>query len=183
MMGKRSVNSSSADAVGSVAAEDAADHKKRRPVSNDLPTKEEQRQLQQVDLLMKTNILQLKVDSMLEEVSVGRLLHKRKAQSWIDSMVTLLTMKAADGDDHSRLQDVLGSTIDSQWMSSNGIAGLSLVNGSDATMSIVFAPPAKVDIIGSFVHDTVTSSHVNIDVALTLPDEMFDSRWCTHVLF
>ena len=179
-MGKRAVDSSSADAVGSVA--DAVDQKKRRPTTNDLPTKEEQRQLQQVDLLMKTNILQLKVDSMLEEVSVGKLLHKRKAQGWIDSIVTLLTMKTDDGDNHNRLQDVLWSTIDSLWMSSNGIAGLSLVNASDATMSITFAPPTKVDIIGSFIHDTVTSSHVNIDVALTLPDEMFDSRWCTCVL-
>lgn len=181
-MGKRAVDNSIVDAVGSVAAEDAVDHKKRRSATNDLPTKEEQRQLQQVDLLMKTNILQLKVDSMLEEVSVGKLLHKRKAQGWIDSIVTLLTMKTDDGDIHNRLQDVLGSTIDSLWMSSNGIAGLSLVNASDATMSITFAPPAKVDIIGSFIHDTVTSSHVNIDVALTLPDKMFDSRWCTCVL-
>jgi len=175
MLGKRGVNS--ADAVGSVAMEDAMEHKKRRPASNDLPTKEEQRQLQQVDLLMKTNILQLKVESMLEEVSVCRLLHKRKAQDWIDSLVTLLTMRDDDGDDRSRQHDLLGSTIDSLWMSRNGIAGLSLVNESDATMRIIFVPPIKVDIVGSFVHDTITSSHVNIDIALTLPDELFDSRY------
>ena len=129
-----------------------------------LPTKDEQKQLQQMDILMKTNILQLKVDSLLNEVSADKILIKTQVQAWIESVQSIINT------------DTKSIKLNEKWMNKEGFKGLELHNKDDSTLEIMSSKPYKMDVIGSSVYKTATNPILNIDIAVTIPNECFVKR-------
>ena len=162
----------SKQAIGEREAADGSN--KRAKVA--LPTKDEQKQLQQVELLMKSNLLQLQVDQILEEVSGEAIMGKKKVIEWAAGLVQLL--KSGDS-----FKDVSGTTLNKKIIKKLGLKSinqLSLVNGSDESMKVEFVPPTAADLVGSTENHTSLSAMFNIDIAVTMPASIFESR-CVYL--
>jgi hypothetical protein len=137
-----------------------------------LPTKDEQKQLQQVELLMKSNLLQLQVDQILQEVSGDSIRGKKKVSDWVDTVTTLLRTEAS-------FTDVRKGTLNKKTAKKLGLKSLKvllLVNSADEGFEISFLPPAAVDVIGSTEFGASLSAMFNIDIAVTMPEAMFESK-------
>ena len=59
------------------------------------------------------------------------------------------------------------------WAKKKGIAGLDL-HSADARC--IFQPPASVEVVGSSALRTGTAPFVNVDIAVGMPSELFNSR-------
>lgn len=137
-----------------------------------LPTRDEQKQLQQVELLMKSSLLQLQVDQILEEVDSSAIANKKRVVTWMDEVVNILK-------DTSKYGKSVGATLNKKIIKKLGLKGvdlLNLVNGDDSSIQLNFQPPAAVDVVGSTVHQSAISAMFNIDVAVTMPSSLFDSK-------
>ena len=64
--------------------------KVKRARLNDLPTKDEQLQLNNTDTLLRSNLLKLQVQEMLKEVSCDEINRKKKAQKILTECVDML---------------------------------------------------------------------------------------------
>lgn len=131
-----------------------------------LPTKDEQKQLQQVDLLMKSNLLQLEVEQIISEVAGDRKLHKQKILDWIESVEVAL--KGA------KIKQKLNQK--STRKAFNGVRIMELVNSNDESMEIVYEGPKSVTVVGSSAYHTSTNPMLNVDLLVTMPDGIFDTR-------
>jgi hypothetical protein len=152
--------------------EEQADGSSSKKQKVALPTKDEQKQLQQVELLMKSNLLQLQVDQILEEVSGDSIRGKKKVSEWVDTVTSLLRAEAS-------FADLKNSTLNKKTVKKLGLKSLkvlSLVNSADEGFEISFLPPAAVDVVGSTEFGASLSAMFNIDVAVTMPAAMFESK-------
>jgi len=137
-----------------------------------LPSKDEQKQLQQVDLLMKSNLLHLQVDQILDEVSGSSIMNKKKVIAWTESILSCLKSE-------SSYAGVIGTNLNKKSLKKMGLKAikvLSIVNSDDQSMQVTFAPPAAVTEIGSTQHHTTLSSMFNVDIAVTMPSSIFEPR-------
>lgn len=156
--------------IGERDGSEGSANKKQKVV---LPTKDEQKQLQQVELLMKSNLLQIQVDQILEEVSGDPILGKKKVASWVESIIGLLK-------DDASYNGIKDNAISRKTLKKSGlkmISIMSLVNAEDDSLQINFAAPESVDLIGSTENHTALSSMFNVDVAITMPASLFESRY------
>lgn len=136
-----------------------------------LPTKDEQKQLQQVDLLMKSNLLQLEIEQLLSEVSGDNLLAKKKVTAWVHTISELLKAPQSFSGLPSNLSE---KSIKDAGLKS--MKAMVLVNTEDESMKLNFQAPAAVEVIGSYVHHTALTAMLNVDIAVTMPATLFDSR-------
>jgi U3 small nucleolar RNA-associated protein 22 len=153
---------------------DKSTAKKRSKISG-LPTKDEQLQLNNTDTLLRSNLLKLQVDEMLNEVSCEGVLKKKKLQNAVSACVDIL--KSMGG---SKME---GKEITSSWLKKEGLEGFDSMQhtskGGDGSIntlnsvSIAFAAPASVTIVGSSQLNTGTSPFVNVDIAVGMPDSVF----------
>ena len=137
-----------------------------------LPSKDEQKQLQQVDLLMKSNLLHLQVDQVLDEVSGSSIMNKKKVIAWTESILSCLKSE-------SSYAGVIGTNLNKKSLKKMGLKAikvLSIVNSDDQSMQVTFAPPAAVTEIGSTQHHTTLSSMFNVDIAVTMPSSILEPR-------
>lgn len=132
-----------------------------------LPSKDEQRQLQQVETLLKSNLLHLQVDELLNQVSGSKKIIKAKISKWTESITSLIS-------DNSTFSAITGE-INHSWVEKHSIIGLELKN-SFASCLEVFAKPTGVTLIGSSVYGTAVSPMLNIDIAVCMPSSVFESK-------
>jgi hypothetical protein len=131
-----------------------------------LPTKTEQMQLRETQQLMRTNLLQLQVNEMLEEVRDEKAGLKNKVSDWLSTFRDAL----------STIGRGIKEPITPAWLERNGVRGIHLDGPDAANTSITFAVPASVDIIGSYKLRSATKPFLNIDLSVSMPTSVFDSK-------
>lgn len=130
-----------------------------------LPTLDEQSQLNSTEFLLNSNLLNLQVENLLNEVK-----HQKKASSVkvlegvIDRIKALLMNKQQD------------ETVNQLWLTANNLDNILLSNYTKSDVSLKYRPPTEIEVIGSFATETITSPFVNVDLALVIPKECFDDR-------
>ena len=155
-----------------IGEKDGAEPQAQKRAKLDLPTKDEQKQLQHTDLLMKSNLFKMEVEQLLIEVTGESKLQKTKVTQWTERVTELLR----NGKSYSGL-----STITEKNLKKAGLKhhkAIELVNTGDEKLRIDFQAPSSVEQIGSSVYGTSLSSMLNVDLAVTMPKEMFDHRYC-----
>jgi hypothetical protein len=156
-----------------VTDKDGADDHASKKQKVTLPTRDEQKQLQQVELLMKSNLLQMQIDQILDEVSGESIMNKKKVSSWADTVVNLLKEEAS----FNGIKNVALNKKTVKKLGLKSLDVLSLVNSDDESLQVQFAPPAAVDVVGSTQSHTALSAMFNIDVVVTMPAGIFEARY------
>ena len=162
-----------------IGEKDGADSQSQKKAKFDLPTKDEQKQLQHTDLLMKSNLFKLEVEQLLLEVSGEKKLQKSKVTQWTEKVTEILR-------NASSYKKLAGSVINEKTLKKAGLKhhkGIELVNTGDEKMQITFATPSSVEQIGSAVYGTALSSMLNVDLAVTMPSDVFDHRYVVLSVF
>lgn len=142
-----------------------------------LPTTDEQKNLQQVEILMRTNLLTLQISELLVQVAGEKIFQKKKLHSWIDDLISDISSASVK----IKKKGNTSSEISLQWLSKQKIKGLeidlpSCESYDNLQSKIDFAAPSQVDLIGSYVNQTSTAPLLNIDIAVVMPPEMFEPR-------
>lgn len=154
-----------------IGEKDGAEPHSQKRAKLDLPTKDEQKQLQHTDLLMKTNLFQMEVEQLLIEVSGESKLQKTKVTQWTDRVTELLRNTKSYSD---------LATLTEKNLKKAGLKhhkAIELVNTGDEKLKIDFQAPSSVEQVGSSVYGTALSSMLNVDLAVTMPTELFDHRF------
>lgn len=155
-----------------IGEKDGADGHAAKKQKVALPTRDEQKQLQQVELLMKSNLIQMEIDQILDEVSGEAVLNKKKVNGWMETVVSLLK-------DSASYKAVTSTPLNKKTLKKldlKSVSILSLVNSDDDAMKVEFCAPAGVEVIGSTQNQAALSAMFNIDVAVTMPASMFEAR-------
>jgi hypothetical protein len=151
------------------------DNQPSKRARTELPTKDEQKQLQQVELLMKSNLLQLQIDQLLDEVCGSKNLGKKKVTNWVESLLGHLNSK----------ETYNGGSLSEGLIKSSGLGNikpLKIVNTGDESINVEFFPPVSVDVVGSYEYQTSTTPKLNVDISVTMPADMFDTRYGSYFL-
>eukprot|EP01038_Epipyxis_sp_PR26KG_P014271 gene14271-19147_t len=148
--------------------------------NNSLPSRDEQKSLLHVDSLLRSNLLSLQVKELLDQVELKesskdiiRNVGKDPSMDsvWVQSLLQLLKCPVA-----------VDFEVSNDWLNNKGYNGLTISSKSNSAIN--FKSPENVEIIGSYSSDTVTSPISNIDVAITLPSDIFDQRdILNHIYF
>jgi U3 small nucleolar RNA-associated protein 22 len=146
-----------------------ADEQVRKRPKVALPSQDEQKQLQQVETLMQSNLLGLQVDELLVEVDGDAKLQKKKLQKWI-----LLLKEALAADSSMAGTELSGSWLKKQ-RKKHGLS-LRLSNEEDPSLKLQYEKPASLSVDGSSATHTSTSPYLNVDIAVCMPSSAFDSR-------
>jgi U3 small nucleolar RNA-associated protein 22 len=143
----------------------------------DLPSKDEQLALQQTEILMKSNLLRLQVDEMLNEVR-NEDYRSNSLTKWIE-YITDYILKSPSKIGSS---DIL---LTKKWLLKSTCKNEIVLDGySQKSTSIHFKSPKKIEVIGSYKHHTVTSPFINVDIGVTMPKECFEERdILNHIYF
>lgn len=139
--------------------------KQSKKKSKGLPTKDEQSALRATEILMKSNLMQLQITEMLNEVKSSSILDKKEIKGWIQSFTEII-------------KGVKGKTYTSNWLASLKHAKdvVTLTGYNNSNTSIDFKAPSSIDIIGSSKLQTDTIPFINIDINLTMPADCMEER-------
>lgn len=149
-----------------MATEKSQDTHSGKRAKYDLPTKDEQKNLLQVESLMRSNLLSLQINEILLQVNAEKQFKRPELVDWVDNLVSDICNSSLG----SKKTEVSG-----HWLLKQGIEGIDLINDSD--VKIDFSKPTSVDYIGSFSCQTATAPILNIDLAMILPSDLFDKRY------
>lgn len=138
---------------------------KRAKIS--LPTKDEQKNLQHVESVMRTNLIQLQTSELLAQVNADKLVERKVFYDWVNQLKTDLTSGALTA---------VKKDISSAFLSKHKISGIKLSKHAGETTTFVFEKPAAVETIGSSSSSTGTAPLVNVDLAVTLPVSTFTQK-------
>jgi hypothetical protein len=138
-----------------------------------LPTIQEQQSLHHVDALLNSNLLALQVNELLNQVKGEKTFKKKKFVEWIDCLVNDLSNISLSSED---------SKLSHAWLESRKFSGLTVVNDDD-TINFDFAKPAAVEFVGSYAINANILPTMNIDIAVLLPDEMFNQKYFFILFF
>lgn len=141
----------------------------KRPVTVELPNKDEQKSLQNAEILVKSNLMKLQIDELLNTVRDNLVSMKRiKFDGWVGNLCdTLRSCKS--GKDMNNLS--VG------WLQKANLKSFALDGHRTNDVNIDFEKPESVQIIGSYSLHSGTSPHLNCDVAVIMPKDIFDSRY------
>lgn len=131
--------------------------KRARKSSNGLklPTRDEQSYLRETENLFKSNLVKLQTSELLMEMKSPDGL-PTKVEKWVQNIVEhVLGVEKQDGVGVKQLRSV---------------SGLDLV---DADVEIDFVAPVDVCVVGSSKLMTGTKPYLNVDIAMTIPDDIF----------
>ena len=133
-----------------------------------LPTQDEQKQLQQMEILMKSNLLQLQSKELIGHVDATAKFSSKKLVDWLEQLKTDL-LCTAKHTCHQR-------EISAEWTQSQGYGiDLSSFVHHDVD-SITYLAPSQVEVIGSFDSGAATAPLYNIDIAIYMPADIFSAR-------
>jgi hypothetical protein len=134
------------------------DHKAKRAKLN-LPSTDEQKNLHNVDSLMRSNLLELQVKELIEQVRADKTFDKKKNSKWFDVLKDALENK--------KMKD----------MKVNGTPPRIVIGSEDDFVShIDFAKPESLKVLGSRVLETAVSPSLNIDIGVVMPAALFDEK-------
>ncbi|XP_068422667.1 nucleolar protein 6 [Clinocottus analis] len=129
------------------------------------PTAEELNQLKEAESLFHCSLLKMQMEELLKEVALSE---RRKRQ--IDSFIQTVTML---------LQTVPESPVvelsDVSWLSSAVKVPFLLVPKTTKG-KFHMAPPASVDLIGSYPLGTCTKPRIMVDLAVTIPADVLHPK-------
>ncbi len=131
---------------------------------NAIPSIDEQIQLQQSASQISLSLLNLQVTELLAEVKNDALYKKTSVNEWLEAFCTSLRGLEADA---------IGEPLTKKWLKKVNISGIRPV-GPVPSMS--FLPPSAVSVVGSLDAQTSTIPFVNIDIACSMPDSLFEER-------
>lgn len=145
--------------------EDSPRDTKRRKF--ELPTIDEQQQLNHTQHLLQQNLIQLQLQEMITEVTPSKLYDSKYIKSRLEIICeTLMANALPSGDD----------VISQEWINDKGLTGIKLENYTNSAVSLSYMKPQSIDISGSFASQTVTTPFVNIDLVLKMPGSCFNER-------
>jgi hypothetical protein len=152
--------------------DDGAKDAKRKKF--DLPTSDEQRQLHQMEILMKNNLLNLQCKELIEEMEEKSrsLYSSKKLSAFLSSLEKDLMSTSKKHSCHDR-------EISFEWVESQRYPGLSTplsLQPSSEPVNFMYRSPVNVAVIGSYKTQSVTAPFYNIDVSVTIPKESVDAR-------
>lgn len=132
-----------------------------------LPVGKEQLQLNQAQSLVKSNLISLQINEMLNEVDIERITKKKKLVEWQQSFMDAL----------SRISSDQTTDLSWSWLQTKQMKCLNLNQYQIDTAAHFETKSPTVELIGSYRSESSTFPYVNIDIALLLPIEMFESRY------
>jgi hypothetical protein len=138
-----------------------------------LPSLDEQKQLQNVYLLMRSNLQQLQATELLDQVSATKKMAKKKFQDWLETLQEGLKTRGKGS-----LND---RELSLDWLSKQQYTGLSLHN---LDQSIVYQSPETLEIVGSQAVDTGIAPFYTLDLAVLIPNALVGPKdVLNHVYF
>jgi U3 small nucleolar RNA-associated protein 22 len=147
--------------------------KQSKKKSKALPTKDEQSALRSTEILMKSNLMQLQITEMLNEVKASPILEKKEIKAWLQAFTEVV-------------KGMKNKSYSGNWLSSVTHAKdvVTLTGYNSSAISIDFKAPSSIDIIGSSKLQTDTAPFLNIDINLTMPVDCMEERdILNHVYF
>ena len=135
-----------------------------------LPTKDEQMHLQQIEILMKSNLIKLQVDEMINEIICDNDFKKNSLNKWVDQLCHHLKNATSYVD-----KSMVSKPLTKKWLQKN-FNDIILHGYYQDTISIDFKDPKAVDVVGSSKLNTATKPYMNIDVIINMPNECFDDK-------
>ena len=132
----------------------------------DLPTKDEQKNLQQVESLLRSNLLQLQVSELLNQIRSEKHFDAQSVRAWIKQLEEDLQSDSLDG-----------TELSAAWLEENGLSSVGLSKHASESVNFTFQHCTTLEVVGSRSSYTATAPLLNIDIAITLPTEMFDTRY------
>ncbi|XP_078530850.1 nucleolar protein 6 [Lissotriton helveticus] len=129
------------------------------------PTNEELNQLKETENLFHSNLLRMQIEELLNEVKL-----KEKKRKTIDAFLheinSLLTSVP-----ETEETDI----VDQSWLP-QGVKVPYLQVPFRVKGKFRFLPPVSVKVVGSYLLDTCILPEINVDVAVTMPQEIFQAK-------
>lgn len=138
----------------------------------ELPTADEQKQLHQMAILMRSNLLSLQCKELITEVSAVKKFSSKRLTEWLATLHSDLVSTAK--------YTCVGREISGEWVEDTqkhyGLT-LSHFDDEDNIPTITYQVPSAVETIGSYCTTSGTAPIYVIDVAVTMPAAMFTNRY------
>jgi hypothetical protein len=140
----------------------------KKPAKVELPNKDEQLSLQNAEILLKSNLMRMQIDELLANVRDNVISTKRmKFDGWVGNLCdTLRSCKTGTA--------MKNLTV--EWLQKANLKSFVLEGHRISDVAINFEKPESVQIVGSHSLHSGTSPHLNCDIAVVMPKDIFDSR-------
>lgn len=133
-----------------------------------LPTSEEQRQLQQLEILMKNNLLNLQAKELIQQIDASSKLSGKKVAEFLSTL-------DADSKDTSK-STCHKRQVTAEWVQQQaGYEALQFASSED--VEIEYRSPSELLTTGSYATNTCISPFYNIDILVTIPTKLIESRY------
>lgn len=143
--------------------------KSRKHDENMLPSSDEQRQLQQLEILMRNNLINLQTKELLQQVDPSYKYSSKKLQEWLATL--LIDLKDVSA------KTCHGRVISANWLKKQNYNGFELVNATgNEDFSIDYTSPQVVEVLGSYNYGTGVAPFYNIDIAVQIPVDIIQPR-------
>jgi hypothetical protein len=146
---------------------------KKRPLSDEnvLPSHVEQRQLSNLDVLMKSNLLTLQTNELLNQVNADKKIGKQRFQEWFKQLKDLLMNRTTKVSLHER-------EISQQWLSKQSeLTALTMPSIDQEDISITYICPDEVVSIGSAVSGSIVAPFYVLDLALPMDPSIYNQKY------
>lgn len=142
--------------------------KRSREDESFLPSHEEQKQLHNIDVLMKSNLHHLQTTELLTQVDATKKMNKKRFLDWLEELQECLKDREGKTSFHDR-------EVTSAWMEKLSLPGLSQFNRAE-DIAITFQCPTSIEIVGSLATETVVAPLLTVDLALPMCASFFNPR-------
>jgi hypothetical protein len=140
----------------------------RKKSKHELPSFAEQSQLNATEMIINSNLLNLEITELLDEVKCNKKSAEKAAlEGLVDHIKGILSETSSK---------YANQEISSKWIEKKKIENISLMNYKQSSISLSFQPPTAVDVIGSYPVGTETSPLINLDIAVQMDKSCFDER-------
>ena len=136
-------------------------HVSKKPKhGNLLPSHDEQKQLKQMDILMKNNLLGLQTAELIEQTKTEKKFSSAKFTTWIENF----------------FEDLKTDNYSPKLSTSDSTEQLHFYNDN---ITIDFAPPTLIEKIGALATNTTILPTSIVEIAVQIPNELFAARYVT----
>ncbi|NXI45898.1 NOL6 protein, partial [Galbula dea] len=129
------------------------------------PTSEELNQLKETEDLFHSSLLRLQIEELLKEVTLKET-KKKKIDAFLHEINSLLTA----------LPETPETELTDQAWLSKGVKVPFLQVPFSVKGRFRFVPPTEVKVVGSYLLGTCIKPEINVDVAVTMPREIFQDK-------
>jgi hypothetical protein len=140
----------------------------KKPAKVELPNKDEQLSLQNAEILIKSNLMRMQIDELLANVRDNLVSNKRiKFDGWVSNVCDSL---------RSCKSGTVMKNLTFDWLQEANLRSFVLEGHRISEVAVDFDKPESVQIVGSHSLHSGTSPHLNCDIAVVMPKDIFDSR-------